>query len=288
MTDLNMTAMTDWWPLLERYDGGFEVVHRWPVPSDIRFQGDSILYGKRSTKWMTAPSSKLLSAFVALADAPTKEIERYAKQCGVLGLCKHGLVWGHNGMPGQNGNCLPSGADAVERWRYFAGGFRFLLNEATRLHKARMLRSRSPKAAKEIDRFLKQVYAAVRIFGCLRPILVVENGRFDVKLGGEGYATGLPAALTSQLLFTLAGASGLATCADCGRLFAPRRRPRKGQNSYCQNCGIRAAWRAAQRKRRKPKTRREQNSAEGKISGAFTSATRSAVTNSNSREGNSL
>jgi hypothetical protein len=97
----------------------------------------------------------------------------------------------------------------------------------------------------------------VRYFGGLRPVLVVENGRFDIKLGNHHAGTGPSAALTTQLLFTIAGAVGIATCASCGRTFMPRRRPRMGENSYCEVCGIRGAWREAQRRRRgKPNRKR--------------------------------
>jgi predicted RNA-binding Zn-ribbon protein involved in translation (DUF1610 family) len=251
MTDLSMTAK-NWWPLLHRYDGGFEIVHQWPLPSDIRLHGDHILYGdiKTGAKLIKNPGSKMLTEFLALADAEASEIERYAKRWGVLGICNHELVWGHATSNGRD-ICTPANADPIDRWRYFAGGFKYVLDEGARLRKARRLNPRSTRAEAEIQRFINQVDSAVRLFGCLRPILVIEAGRFEIKLGGQGYITALPAALTTQLLFTLAGASGIATCAECGRLFMPRRKPRKGENSYCPNCGIRAAWRTAQDRRRK-------------------------------------
>ena len=80
---------------------------------------------------------------------------------------------------------------------------------------------------------------------------VVEDGRLEMKLGGSNSGTGLTAALMAQFLFTGAGAAGVATCAACGNLFLPRRRPQAGENSYCSDCGIRAAWREAQRRRRR-------------------------------------
>ncbi len=193
----------------------------------------------------------MLADFVSLADAEESEIERYAKRWGVLGLCNHKLVWGHAKLVGQQDTCMPANADPIERWHYFAGFFKFALGEGSRLRSKGKLKMRTRKAATEVRQFVNQLESAIRLFGCLRPILVVEAGRFEIKLGGEGYITMLPAALTTQLLFTLSGASGFATCAECGRLFTPRRQPRKGENNYCPNCGIRAAWRAAQQRRRK-------------------------------------
>lgn len=265
MIDSSMTARTakplSLWPLLDRENETISLAHPWLVPSNIRLDGAKLCYGEfregTSPKWVMNPSVKLLADFVGLADAPSGEIERYAKRWGVLGFCQHQadqnspLVMGHQYHPDLgNEPCRLVYAEALESWRQYARRFRALLDQAAMLRKRRRLRPSSKRADNELGEFLRHCDWVVRYFGCLRPVLVVENGKLDIKLGGRFYSTGLSAALATELLFTLAGASKFGTCASCGRLFLLRRRPRKGENSYCSNCGIRAAWREAQRRRR--------------------------------------
>jgi predicted RNA-binding Zn-ribbon protein involved in translation (DUF1610 family) len=260
MTHLDMTGETRefGWPLLDRQDETFTLAHRWQVPADIRVAGDELCFGEFGAlpeKW-EAPGAKLMTDFLALADAPPHAIERFARRWGVLGFCQHNadrytpLVFGHEYRPSldlANEPCRILHAEPLEAWRWHARRFRYLLDQAASLRKRRTLRPRSKRAHDEVREFLRRCGWVVRYFGCLRPVLVVEDGKFAVKLGGR---QGLPAALTSQLLFTLAGALGIGTCASCGKLFPLSRRARKGKNSYCPNCGIRAAWRDAQQRRR--------------------------------------
>jgi predicted RNA-binding Zn-ribbon protein involved in translation (DUF1610 family) len=270
MTDSDMTAMTPalGWPLLDRLDETFRLSHRWIVPSGIRVDGDQLRYGDfrgNGTKWVVNPGMNLLTGFMALEKAPADQVAQYAKRWGVLGLCQHTvpgrgliLVLGHEHQsPFGSEPCRTVGTEPLETWRWYAAVFRMLVERAQTLRKRDRLRSRSERAHKEIQEFLEHCDWLVRFFGCLRPVLVVENFCFEIKLGGRWLSTGLAAALTAELLFTLAGALGLGTCASCGRLFPLRRRARKGENSYCPNCGIRAAWREAQRRRRETaKTKR--------------------------------
>jgi predicted RNA-binding Zn-ribbon protein involved in translation (DUF1610 family) len=262
MTHSDMTGMTAGglsWPLLDRQDGNFRLAHYWPVPS-VRLDGERLCYerfGEGTPRLVKDPSIKLLTGFLGLADASPGEIERHATHWGVLCFCQHNaqgwpLVLGHEFHPdlGNYEPCRPLFAEALESWRRYARAFRALLDQATALRKRRRLRPRSKRADDELNKFLLSCDFLVRYFGCLSPRLVVENGKFDIKLSGRFISTGLPAALVTQLLFTLASASGFGTCSSCGRLFALKRRPQKGKNSYCPDCGIRAAWREAQQRRR--------------------------------------
>jgi hypothetical protein len=200
----------------------------------------------------------LLTGFMALEKAPADQIAQYAKRWGVLGLCQHAvpdrgfiLVLGHEHQSTFGSEpCRTVGTEPLETWRWYAGVFRTLVERAQTLRKPNRLRLRSRRAHKEVQEFLEHCDWLVRFFGCLRPILVVENFRLEIKVGGRWLSTGLAAALTAQLLFTVAGSSRLATCSNCGQLFRLRRNPRPGENAYCENCGIRAAWREAQRRRR--------------------------------------
>jgi hypothetical protein len=259
MTDRAVNVLS-FWPVLDRQDQSFNLAHPWLVPPDVRLDGEKLCYGEFGrgvSSRGNPPTVKLLTDFLALADAPPGQIERYAKRCGVLGLCQHQadqnspLVLGHQYCPDLGDEpCRFLHAEPLESWRRYARLFRALLDQAAILRKRRRLRTRSKRAHDEVEELLRHCDWVVRYFGCLRPVLVVENGKFDIKLGGRFLSTGLTAALTTQLLFTLAGALDIRPCSSCGKLFFLRRRPRKGENSYCLNCGIRAAWRDASRRKR--------------------------------------
>jgi len=265
--DLNMMGKTNLPDPLERppnrQEGGFQEIHRWPLPTDIRLERDAIRYrpvkdARRAEEWINAPGIQLLAHFLSLADADASAIARYARNWGTLGLCpEHDLPRGHPRLRDQKAPCRLAAAESLDLWRYYAKLLRSLLDEAKQLKKSHALESRNKRVRAAVDVFLKRVYEVVRVFGCLRPILVVEDGRFAIKLGSSGeYSAGLPAALTTQFLTSIVGAVNLATCASCGCLFPTRRRPRAGQDSFCENCGIHAAWRAAQQRRREKSTSR--------------------------------
>jgi hypothetical protein len=265
MTDFNMTDVSaSALPLLDRTDAHFVIAHRWLIPPDIRLDGEMLRYGEFSSraKWVVHPAIKLLDAFTRLATSEPGEVVGFARRWGVLGLCQHGLVADHERYPGlADEPCRLQYAEAVERWRYYADAMKRALEEGAKLRGQRKLGAQSARATKRIEDFLLVCRRLVLYFGGLRPVLVVEGGRFEIKLSGASYSTGLAAALTTQFLFAVAGAAGIASCAGCGALFMPRRRPAKNRRSYCTECGIRAAWRYAQQRRRQDATRKQRREA---------------------------
>jgi hypothetical protein len=74
--------------------------------------------------------------------------------------------------------------------------------------------------------------------------------RIEVKISGM---PPLPAALALQIMLVLTRWSGIAICSSCGSLFSPSRRPNPNRNTDCKRCGVRAAWREAQMRRRERK-----------------------------------
>jgi hypothetical protein len=62
---------------------------------------------------------------------------------------------------------------------------------------------------------------------------------------------GLFGAIALQLMLLFAGAEALDTCAGCGLPYIRTgRRPKRGQNSYCDDCGLESARRDADRRRK--------------------------------------
>jgi hypothetical protein len=99
------------------------------------------------------------------------------------------------------------------------------------------------------------VHGARKCYEMFMGWLIVQSGLFphffwagkswNIDMDSRGYSN-LPAILTAQLMLRVGSAKTQIKCSECPRWFIPRRNQRK----YCNSCGIRAAWRSAQRKRR--------------------------------------
>jgi hypothetical protein len=78
--------------------------------------------------------------------------------------------------------------------------------------------------------------------GDVRPSVFLRDERRSIRLGDYG----LLGALAVQLVFDVCRTDGLAVCSPCGTPYLPpKRRPRQDRNSYCLDCGLRAAVRDA-------------------------------------------
>jgi hypothetical protein len=88
-------------------------------------------------------------------------------------------------------------------------------------------------------------------WGRARPQIDWEGPTPTIELTTGGiwpmYADRLAGALALQLAFAVASSEGVATCFACGRFYTPVRRPAAGRRSFCQACGVRAAWRTSKR-----------------------------------------
>lgn len=81
-----------------------------------------------------------------------------------------------------------------------------------------------------------------------------QNDRRAIRLAGGG----LIGALAVQLVFDVCRTDGLAVCTSCGTPYLPpKRRPRRDQNPYCSDCGLKAAMRDAAARYRKTEKYRE-------------------------------
>jgi hypothetical protein len=90
--------------------------------------------------------------------------------------------------------------------------------------------------------------------GCVKLSVFRQNGRRAVRLGGGG----LLGALAVQLIFDVCRTDGLAVCTSCGTPYLPpTRRPRRDQNPYCPDCGLKAAMRDAAARYRKTEKYRQ-------------------------------
>jgi hypothetical protein len=256
---------------------------------------DSSITGGEMHRRKTAPD--LLERFCGIAEAPdtAAAVVAFAKRWGVLGLCEHGLPYGHvrfyEPMFGLGGrrltsldqyqgtdrrSCLP-GAESFQHWKELAVRFDSMLRVGLDLNRGKIgsdldweLVSIDPDFSgwKEQVGFLLSIdearlqYAALvrRLIQMaqLEPRFYWSNGVWNIDLDSYFMAySNLPAILTAQLMLRVSSAKTQIKCSECPRWFIPRRNQRK----YCNHCGKRAMWRVAQRKRKgqideKKKTRK--------------------------------
>ncbi len=78
----------------------------------------------------------------------------------------------------------------------------------------------------------------------------------------EFFTHGAFGGLMLQLLFSMTGAGGFATCSVCGNPFTPNRQPAAGRHAYCEECketGAAQKFAVTETRRRKRKDKEEGN-----------------------------
>lgn len=218
---------------------------------------------KRAT---ARPDGRLLAHFLELVDASDERILAYASRYGRLGLCEHGgLQHAASDFPeclqrGRNGRFV----EPAERWRENAARARAVLNAIAQFSKSGkvsdqtliMLDPRLADSAGALRKARKVGWSFIEGWvgiwlgaSRMRPRIIYDrrSKRFHVRLRGR---PGLPSALALQLMTLAAQSKGIAICSSCALPFQPKRRPSPTRESYCPKCGIKAAWRDAQRRRR--------------------------------------
>jgi hypothetical protein len=123
-------------------------------------------------------------------------------------------------------------------------------NERIRRKWAALGRSRMANSVELQRQLLGEVLNHWLELAGVRPRLDWSSPKPAVQLGGRG----LIGALAVQLLLDCSRTDGLAVCTSCGTPFLPGpRRPRRDRNTYCSDCGIKAASRDAATRYRQTK-----------------------------------
>jgi predicted RNA-binding Zn-ribbon protein involved in translation (DUF1610 family) len=222
--------------------------------------------------------AKLLSDFLTLEQGTPADIEKYAHRWGVLGLCVHNLPIGHpdllplfvaeiaaqqltpraggiwfaelirmTGVPQTVGltQCVPllhpgrRWSERLDAWRWYAGTARRLLEMASKAREAP-----DPHSAATLRTQLEcWLELAPMQLACTD-----EHGRLEPKLIPANPVSALSAVIAAQVCFAASGSKSLLHCSECGRVYFPKRKPTRGQDRYCPDCGPHAAWRAASRR----------------------------------------
>ncbi|MGO9057287.1 MAG: hypothetical protein ACLQU2_07865 [Candidatus Binataceae bacterium] len=257
----------------------------WFMPPKVTLDGEWLTFhrpiGKLRRGGFALQASKvgagrgLLTEFVTLDDAPADQILEYARRYGPLGFCQHGDPnhrLGSEGclpmvVPARKPNEAGQVREAVQWWRNLAGHARALLNVAAQLSKGKVEPITLVRLNPElIFSSRKQFRAAQRnpasfvAYGLdlwlryfqVRPRISYNprRKRFETHISGR---PAFPGALALQLLLAITRSLGVAVCSSCGKPFRPSRRPNPNRNCYCKACGIKAAWREAQARRRQKK-----------------------------------
>ncbi len=86
----------------ERYRASSALILGWRRPSDVRVEGNNLVYSARAVRTYlnTDKPFEPLQSFLALEGEGSSRIASFARRWGVLGICEHGLPASHN--PGFN------------------------------------------------------------------------------------------------------------------------------------------------------------------------------------------
>jgi hypothetical protein len=250
------------------------------VPKDIDFNDGQLLWNPDDDFKEVEPDDEIIFKFANLATEETAGILRFAREWGVLGLCRHNLPATHNPPPILPGDtvsegCSPSGAEAIEVWYRFARIIRAMISIAAQ-HKQEhqgyendwlvLLQGTSEdnlptNISSERQLLSKSMNLWIGLSN-IQPRLKPENAGVSLSYPFYGSLFGV---LGIQLMTQVGGDGSLLKCAACGVIGSYRdlasdrwRRPKVGARFYCDDCRIdrvpqRRAERAS-RQRKKLKT----------------------------------
>jgi len=122
-------------------------IQPWHMPRDVALAGKGARaalmtehHNSAGEQYIVADDAVVLDEFIVLADAPDREILAFAKKYGVLGLCQHGLPFGHPPLEGQTALCRWARRERLSVWRLMAREAGALRNLARELRSADELR----------------------------------------------------------------------------------------------------------------------------------------------------
>lgn len=186
-----------------------------------------------------------------LTGYPAKAIV-FARRYGNLGICgAHNLPCWHRDPPcpaffERRQNVLHV-RERLAGWYTYSRLARAILNLVAK--------PQSPARRNDLNRLNR--FFGRTVSGPVNAVNALLRGcRIDLRLHRKPPRLGLfplPAGfgqIATQLALVVARRRAIALCDGCGRLFEVGRQPRSDRARYCKDCGIKAAWRDAQRRHR--------------------------------------
>ena len=188
----------------------------------------------------------LLLDFARLADGTTDDVLEFARRYGPL-----------QGLNVQCGEREP-----LEYWRYQIAKAKGILSVATKLQDGELVadrdwevlgvsfqKSSSTSASRAFvlgfQRFalLSALNSALRDWQ-VQPRISWSPFGARLELGGGTLLSGIGA----QLVSAICRSDGFVICKNCGKPYAPVRKPRGGENHFCRDCGRKAALKLSARR----------------------------------------
>lgn len=137
----------------------------WAVPRDIKLEDEILFWRWGNFGWVRPDQRRMrtevLDGFLRIADAEDRIILNFARQWGILGLCEHGVPFGHQLFPedwkgfkfgGRVGICFHKpirqyNPEPLERWRYYSRQMRAIIALAATVNKVKPNSISIPKNA---------------------------------------------------------------------------------------------------------------------------------------------
>lgn len=262
-----------------------EISDRMPVPAVVADEGGRILFDFLSPLDWKKPQSDLLERF--LSAQSNADLVRFAKRFGPLALfpSDKGSSWPD---PARLADFCDPHYEELSDWRRCQQQMRTVLVLMTTWQQdgtptidalsgfndavgGAFVQPQVIEAAKSSTTwrrnlalhaaffYTRTLANACRITPALRPrktgLEIVFQDAIVPALGSSRGGLSLPGALTLQLMSAFAG-TAISLCTSCGRAYVPKRRPAAKRNRFCNDCGIRAAWRESKRGLRDPERKR--------------------------------
>jgi len=250
----------DNWDIAGLTDLNGSLIHRlglrvgeWFAPEDVEVVEDGVVWlpGDLARVEVVKPQRGMLDRFVSLADTSPNRVSAFAKQWGVLEICKHGLIATHGNAldwcPSQGFEGRPGWFWApLEVWRSTARQMRAMLSITAALHRGHSTESGDwvsiqeefgDKLAGERPGIQMEALSSVANdwiqLGGVLPTVRMRPDRSEVMLAST---SGLFGALVTQLAAALTRSEGLGVCVSCNRVYSPSRKPQAGRRSFCPEC----------------------------------------------------
>jgi DNA-directed RNA polymerase subunit RPC12/RpoP len=223
----------------------------WIRPATVEISGEELLFDYREPFQRVRAATGMMQGFLRLESTSNERILAFARRWGALRISPVDEDSGEFMKPqaGSFSQILYGPNESLSEWRAAVREFRDVLTLAAQLEEASERRAMTNHVREQKSRvsdLSKEVQ--VRINGLLfanmvRPHIGWTGERWTIRL----HIRNLGGALAVQTMLMVARKDGLALCGSCGETFETDGK----RKVYCQDCGLKAAQRAASRKRYK-------------------------------------
>jgi hypothetical protein len=211
--------------------------------------------------------AELVDSFLGLHDKTNREVAKWAKRWGVLGLCGSGLPLCHairpSGLPGCKANGIAKRGytlESCDRYRDYSAQLRAAMRIIECIQDGKPVDEKDHAVlAKEMclarfsvggdERFVVTRYLSFMLLqsGVWPELNWFDGKRPELTLWNRASVIGQ---LVGRITFRAAGIDSITLCDRCGKpiVFQQHRKGKKGL--VCRQCGRREQWAESKRRRR--------------------------------------